>query len=865
MPYTLHVVSHTHWDREWYYPYQLFRLRLVDLFDNLLETLDTDPDFIHFSMDAQTIVLEDYLAIRPQNRDRLAKYIQEGRISIGPWYQLNDEFLVSGEATVRSLLIGHQIAAEFGKVQQVGYLPDQFGNISQMPQILRGFNIDNAIMGRGRQLANDRKMEFVWESPDGSTVLSSLMAFWYNNAQTFPSSPDRAAEFATDIRNRMAPAAVCKHLLLMNGVDHLDVQKDIGKIIRSLEIKLKPDVILHSSLNNYVQALREETQNDEIELEHCSGELREDRGGSCLAGTLSARMYLKQANDLSQIGLEHYAERIASFARIATGAKYPEDTLRYAWKLLMQNHPHDSICGCSSDETHQDMLPRFRQTDQITTEITDRALDSLSGRDRTKGADPKARKLMVINTLNWERTDPVTAIIDFPLGEPARDNPKLDRSKKINGFLLLDQRGMEVPFAIKDASISLITVTNPRELPLTQWIQRYIVEFVAQDVPACGYRFYTIQPAHQMPRYPDQTEEQVVSPYSVVFEDCGDVGDEYFYKPPMNDQIFQLRLGGAFTSEEVNPVRKTLIYSQDWHLPACAENEGKNRSEKQLACRITTRLTKWAGLPRMEFETVFDNRVQDHRLRVCFENAYGIQFRPFSYSEGQFDVLERPIQNIYAEEHGSSFHPQQSWTALVGDENWVEDEDNSESTEQTLTLMNRGLPEFEVYSNAQGVKALTLTLLRSVGQLSGGGDGPGLPTPEAQCIGEHRFQYAWMQSPGCWKGGMVWKQAHQFHVPLQAVQCPGSDEIAPNRSFLRVDPAMLIVSAIKKTEGRDTILVRFFNTTEDVILNARISMPGAKKRRMVNLLEEPQEEWINGDTWNMDAPPKKILSYEFAL
>lgn len=187
MSYTLHVVSHTHWDREWYFPFQRFRLRLVDLIDHLLDILDTDPDFVHFNLDAQTIVLEDYLELRPSNRARLERYIREGKIAIGPWYQLNDEFLVSGESTVRSLLEGHRIAEQFGAVQKIGYLPDQFGNISQMPQIFRGFGIDNAIMGRGYQLTDGRKMEFDWVAPDGSAVLSSLMAFWYNNAQTFPS------------------------------------------------------------------------------------------------------------------------------------------------------------------------------------------------------------------------------------------------------------------------------------------------------------------------------------------------------------------------------------------------------------------------------------------------------------------------------------------------------------------------------------------------------------------------------------------------------------------------------------------------------------------------------------------------------
>ena len=176
MPSRMHVISHTHWDREWYQTFQQFRLRLVDLVDHLLDILETDPDFLHFNLDAQTIVLEDYLQVRPEARERLEKHIRSGQITIGPWYQLNDEFLTSGESTVRSLLIGHRVARSFGAVMKIGYLPDQFGNLGQMPQIFQGFGIDNAIMGRGYQLADDRKMEFKWVAPDGSCVVASLMA-----------------------------------------------------------------------------------------------------------------------------------------------------------------------------------------------------------------------------------------------------------------------------------------------------------------------------------------------------------------------------------------------------------------------------------------------------------------------------------------------------------------------------------------------------------------------------------------------------------------------------------------------------------------------------------------------------------------
>ena len=170
-PVHLVVVPHTHWDREWYQPFQEFRHRLVRLTDRLLALLERDPAFTHFHFDGQTIVLEDYLEIRPENRARLRRLIRQGRVAVGPWYVLPDEFLVSGESIIRNLRIGHRLAGEFGRPLQLGYLPDQFGHIEQMPQLLNGFGIDSAVVWRGVGADVDRS-EFLWEAPDGSRLFT---------------------------------------------------------------------------------------------------------------------------------------------------------------------------------------------------------------------------------------------------------------------------------------------------------------------------------------------------------------------------------------------------------------------------------------------------------------------------------------------------------------------------------------------------------------------------------------------------------------------------------------------------------------------------------------------------------------------
>ena len=165
---TLHVVSHTHWDREWYLTFQQFRFRLTRLVEALLEILGSDPGYRHFTLDGQAAVLEDVVDVRPDLEEPLRRHVREGRILIGPWFVLPDEFLVSPEALVRNLLLGDRICRAWGAKMDVGYLPDPFGHISQLPQLLRGFGIETAVFARG---AGDMPVEFRWAAPDGTPVL----------------------------------------------------------------------------------------------------------------------------------------------------------------------------------------------------------------------------------------------------------------------------------------------------------------------------------------------------------------------------------------------------------------------------------------------------------------------------------------------------------------------------------------------------------------------------------------------------------------------------------------------------------------------------------------------------------------------
>jgi len=419
---TLHFVSHTHWDREWYMPFQAFRLKLVHLVDHLLQILENDPTYQHFMLDGQAIVLEDYLLMRPERAADLRHYIQAGRILIGPWYILPDEFLVSPEATIRNLIEGDQITRDFGPKMRVGYLPDTFGHIGQMPQILLGFGIDTASVWRGM---GDVPCEFRWQSADGSQVLAANLRESYSNAAGILGGRNEAfVEQARSLRDTLKPHAAASHLLLMNGTDHMEPSAATPEAIAFTVGKLDGDRLLHSTLPAYLEGVRASVSFDELPV--VVGELRGSKRSPLLPGVLSTRMWIKQRNRACETLLEKWAGPFSAWAEVAgpqpvlpAVIQHPASILRQAWRLLMACHPHDSICGCSIDQVHNEMRPRFDQVDQIGEEITRQSLETLAAMIDTQPGPGLSgpigtvgSALVVFNPTTVTRTDLVIGVLE---------------------------------------------------------------------------------------------------------------------------------------------------------------------------------------------------------------------------------------------------------------------------------------------------------------------------------------------------------------------------------------------------------------------------------------------------------------------
>ncbi len=386
---TVHLIAHTHWDREWFLPFQSFRIRLVHLVDRLLEILDADPGFSHFMLDGQTIAVDDYLEVRPGRRAEIAAHVASGRILVGPWTVLPDEFLVSPESLVRNLAHGARAARALGARMDVGYVPDPFGHVGQLPQILRGFGIDTACFRRG---LGDEPCELHWEAADGSRVLVAYLRDGYDNAARLPAE---AAAFASSVRARaasLAPHSATPVRLLMNGTDHCEAQAGLPALVA--KARADGNDWRLSTLPAYFADLRRALGAREPALPVARGELRDPRRHHLLPGVLSSRVWIKQRNDACERLLEQWVEPFVAWAerfcaeqpdRAAyTGhldlprVRAARELVDVAWRSLLACHPHDSICGCSVDAVHEEMRSRFDAVEQIGVELRRQSLVALA-------------------------------------------------------------------------------------------------------------------------------------------------------------------------------------------------------------------------------------------------------------------------------------------------------------------------------------------------------------------------------------------------------------------------------------------------------------------------------------------------------
>ncbi len=881
---TAHIVSHTHWDREWYLPYEKHHVRLVQLVDALLDKLDSDTAFRSFYLDGQTIILEDYLQVRPEKKEKLEQYIRAGRILIGPWYILQDAFLTSGEANVRNMQIGHQDAIKYGEPSKIGYFPDTFGLVGQTPQLMVQSGITNAFFGRGVKPTGFNNTvsdggyessfsELIWEGPDGSRILGILFANWYSNGNEIPVDETAAREFWDRKLADAEKYASTGELLFMNGCDHQPLQLDLPEAIRTAQA-MYPDIeFIHSNFPDYLTALESDLEDPlssgNHKLSSVIGELRSQRtdGWGTLVNTASARIYLKQMNQQGQTLLEKVAEPLASIAHLA-GKPYPHHLFTYAWKTLMQNHPHDSICGCSIDEVHREMVTRFDKSRHVAESIVEDSVsfiaDAVDTSAFSKYGD-NAVPFVVMNTTGWSRTGTVVVDLDvarlylregYTLEETARRMQEI----KLSGRSLVDESGEKLACSIEDLGLQF-----GYDLPDDKFRQSYMcrkirLTFEAPPVPALGLRtFAWVESSSAAPEYnslfngeyvmenaglrveidPDGSftlldkQNGVLYQDLGIYENTGDIGNEYMYKQPEGETALTTKgHAAAIRVLEDTPFRAAIEIQHDWEIPAAADErldaeqralvyypERKaQRSQNTVILKLRTVISLERAGKGLQIDSTINNQAKDHRVRMLFPTDLQTTVH---HVDSMFEIAKR--DNVPAPEwlNPSNTQHQQAFVDVSNDT-------------AGLTVANLGLNEYEVLRD--GRNTIAVTLLRSVGEL---GDWGWFPTPDAQCQGEHTVSLKLIPHSIDGISTGAYAEAYQFQIPWTVVQTEvHAGTLASGYAPIQWESPEVAFSSLKMNANTDDLLLRWYNMSDSSAqLDLSLELPHVHLYK-TNILEE---------------------------
>ena len=637
----IHFFAGTHWDREWYRPFQGFRSDLVSSLNGLVEAMEAGALETRFHLDGQSIVLEDYTELCPENAERLKALIAQGRVLAGPWYCMPDEMLVSGEALIRNLQLGHRLVEEAGgSPWKCGYVCDIFGHTAQFPRLLNGFGIQTCVLGRGTN-EHDTPSAFLWQAPGEDAAVTTLKLPDADGYGAFSAtvcgqqkhrpllsadSAELAARLRAYVEKERARTGPPLYVL-WDAMDHEPFHKESDAYVRTIR-SLYPDaeVVAGDLLESF-----DWLEAQGFPLESRQGELYEParEAGSylhLLSGTLSSRPSLKRRNDSCQSLLEKRLEPLMTYDALE-GRAISVPSLELAWQHLLQNQPHDSICGCSLDQVHEDMLYRYSQVESLVQVLTEQSAAHVTGALPIFPAE--GGYLQVFNPLSTPVCRPVTVTLPLSPDFPTWEEPF--GYEKRAAFLLLDSCGKELAYSTdhirRGGIVRVLNESHPAEL--------YTVTFMA-DLPALGTASFRVAHASRPVRQRsgsaagrvldnsllrvtvnaegtlDLLDYQSGQSYSRLLElrDSGELGDGWNSIQPAVDEIIT---GGTLRQvAQVGP--HTLRVKKTMKVPACVD--GYQRSAEAVELPLTFHISLYPGQRQADVRLSVDNCAKDHVLEL---------------------------------------------------------------------------------------------------------------------------------------------------------------------------------------------------------------------------------------------------------
>lgn len=928
MKKTIHIVSYSHWDREFRFDFESTRMRLVDLMDNLIDIMTEQDAFRHFMLDGQYILLEDYLSIRPEKEGVLRDFASNGRLATGPWYTLPDSSCVHGESLIRNLMTGLRKARAFGGALEVGYNVFSFGQIAQLPQIYAGFGIDEIVFYKHMRKDRSRHPEFLWEAPDGSRAFATRLGSqarwnfffaghipivygqdpwdkdwqyeWGSLGKVFHMcETENYASFHDILQpetsfdkskvldgfqrtlETVKDSAAQDHLLFFDGTDFTEPHPCTPAIIEAAREVLGDDyTVVHSTLSDYVAAIRKSLSATNLDV--VTGEMRDGPVGSVHSDVCSIHPELKRANSLAENLLFRWAEPFASQAWLL-GNDYPKAHFQDALEYLFKAQAHDSLHGVGPADMALDVANRLLQAKSIAEGTAVRAFQGVACSIDTQSSESGDQFVVIYNPSSFARTEVVEAHVDVPID---------DRS--LNGLRLLDSAGEEVPIHVLSSTRARAGLYHPRSRNMPIYCTRFHVLIEARDVPPLGYKTLVVAPVLQsLYPYPHDDWDPLLIPYESLitgasaacndhvcleigpdgtltvadratgrihsglnyFVDCGECGNLYAHVPPAVDSVVSTKGVPARVSRIIDsPLMARFKVETSLEVPVGLDLAAGHRSNQTVCLNIATTITLRKYSRVVEIEGRLDNRARDHFLRAYFPTGISSDV---AHVDANFELNSYPARPARDGNFRGQALSRNRMHLFV---------DLSDG-EGGLALLNQTLRDYEVVDADSGTVALSIVRgvpLRIPCDNRLWMEYPG--DDSAQSLGQHEFRYGIYLHSGDWDCGNVYSEALAFSTPLRAAQIGKHSGALPlTNSFMELRGDGLVLSAVKKSEERDSIIVRIFNPTTRDVQGSLAVGHSVSEAFVVNLNEERSEKLpvTGASVIEFTATPKRIVSIEW--
>ncbi len=910
-----HVISNTHWDREWRFPFQKNRQMLVDMIDEVLDILYKEPKYRAFHLDSQSIVLKDYLEVKPHKEKLIKRLVKQNRLLIGPWYILPEEYQVGGENLIRNLLLGHKTCKKYGGVSKIGYSPFSWGQISQLPQLYNEFGIELIMFYRGVNSLDSKKAEFIWEGADGTKAISSRFSTmprynfyfyiyrpvvhnegfydidykWQRGGTPFHFADSELYDEDYSIINpvdeffseNITPQVkqiitdqvkdfTTDHVIWMEGHDSSGPNIKTVKIIEEIKKQFPGLNLEHSTLEKYAESLYSQLKNKKLKT--VRGERRSAqydlRSGNLYGFTTSARMYLKQKNFEAEKWLQFYAEPFNAFSGLL-GRDIKNNSLDIAWDYVIQNSAHDSIGGCSLDEIHDDMMNRYKQSIEISQSVFERAAKQIINSIDTSPVESDNRNedifITVVNPNNAVRSEVVEAVIDIP--------ESLDKG----GFSITTDDYKEVVFEVKSKSKVQPVVEQMIDRPLFFNMIRYNVNLFVKDIPGVGYKTFKVTPINNRrvdiansPRNLPLIENEFLKVklnangtfdvYDLInnksFRNLGYIYDEgeaghAWVNESVKPFVTTLKSKPKITTESLSKLKKEVLVQHKLKLPINLSERHKKRP-KTKEVKIDLLVSLKHNSKRVDLFLKVDNTIESHRMRIMFPTLPAAKY---SWGEGQFDVVKREIKHI--DSKGWIEQPMYDYPM----DHFVDVSDNNHG----IAALVKGLKEYEVIDDNQ--KTLAVTLFRAFEYIIQPSSTQDYTHQKgAQCLGQQSFELSLYPHKGDWIKGNVYEEALNFNNDPRIIEHGSSAGYLPlSGSFLRSSNKNILVSCFKESETkkRNQFVLRLYNPTNIKQKSSVKFLFNIKSLSETTLEEKVKEDvcLISKNQFEIEINSKKIKTY----